>query len=240
METPSPAQDIQPAPAPPPKPKNILVIILGILVVILLGLSLFLAYQNSQFKARLTVRPEPEPTRFQPTPLATPTPDFTTPTPILDPTAGWQIYRNDRLKWLIKHPQDWVMRILVDTPIAHKQSVEFKGYPSSSYPALIYVRVSENMIGAFPSLREWMVETLHGEVYARGQYKGVPIPEKSNFELAGHPAFRMRIPGGQTDDEIAIFALRGDDIFEISYSPADNGLYEENCEELLSTFEFLD
>lgn len=223
-------------PLPHSKPKNWPMIGLGSLLVILLATSLYLAIQNYQLKEKICNLEEQTKVAAQPI-VAQPTiTSIPTSIPTSNPTANWQVYRNQEYGYEIKYPKDWEMRTLVETE--SKLNLEFKGYPSPSYPAMLYLRINK---GEFLSVQDGIKEIYKDDIHPQGTYKGVVIPNNPNFEIAPNkPAFKVRVPGGQTASEIAVFFLNDGNLFGIFYSPADDGLYESKGEEILATFKFLE
>lgn len=90
------------------KRKSWFIVVISALTLLLLGTTSYFAYQNYQLKKKPTqAQPTSRPTVGMPT-LTTTTPSSTvTPsTPTIDPTAGWQIYTNEKYKYSIKYPPE--------------------------------------------------------------------------------------------------------------------------------------
>lgn len=98
VQNPTPEPNITPTQVSEPKTKfSVMYLVLSLLIIALLASTTFFYYQNMQLKNVLDT--------YQNSASLTPA-AYESPVPTTDPTANWQIYKDEKIGFEIKYPKD--------------------------------------------------------------------------------------------------------------------------------------
>ena len=152
---------------------------------------------------------------------------------VSDPTADWQVYKNEKYGFEVKYPGDWddpTAPAGMNPTISHL--IHISGPVGGNYkgPVLfIDVHINKNISEILQRIRSTIVE-----IY---EEKNINISDKNGYSL-----FVRHNRGGEDNTELIILFENQNNLYELCFvewhTPKEEAIYMDTFQQIFSTFKF--